>query len=207
MSLLDSIYDEVWGLIDEGIDDSDELYHTLQSCFEKHIVYSWSLYDIEKIIKDISGKSEKPTYESKRKVLRNIAARYPSRKCPARMSDILNLISDLLDNGEITFVNQNKIKIKDNKLITKIRIPDIVNIIEMQGELFDIFEKYGIKTKINKDAKPGKTIFYIEAEGNLNGLIKIKGVLEKQLKFGAKILSLETEEKDESKKQEASIAF
>lgn len=200
MGLQDAIYDAVHGYLDDGNYDSDDLYHAISDCFSNSLVYSWSLYDIEQFIMRANGTDSKPTYDSKRFVLRQITGRYPSRKYPVTEDEIREIVSNLLADGEINFVNENKIKLVGRKIKTKIFIPEIINVVEMQGDLYDLCEKFGLKLKINKDCKPGRIIFDLELEGETMGLMKVKDLLQRQLKLGAKILP---KEKDESKKQEA----
>lgn len=203
MSLIDTIYDNVYNYIEDGNSDSDDLYHTISSCFQNSIVYSWSMSDIESIIKKVNGTLDIPTFKAKRKVIQSISSRFPSRKYPATEEDVMQLISMYLDEGELEFVNQNKIVVSKGKLQVKISFTTNTNIIEMQGEIYDICERYGIETKFAKHQNGSRIIIDFILEGETSGLLSIKGLLDRQLKAGAVIIpkAKEKDAKETSKKE------
>ena len=151
MSFLDDIYNTVYSCMDNGDFDSDILYRVIDNCFRNAIIYSWTLNDIEYYIKLLNGTDLLPTNEAKKYVLDRIRGRFSSRKYPATEEDVMQMIKDLLAQEKIEFINKNKLIIGKGKLSTKISIPEILNLIEMQGDLYDLCEKCGLKLKINKE--------------------------------------------------------
>jgi len=201
MSLTDSTYGTVSNYINEFemVEDInfDVLYDLINTEIGRNaITYSWTRRHIRDKI--MSFAEQKPTEDCITWVIRQINGSF-NRRNPASDGRINDVIRDFWEEGDLSFINNNKIEIKEGAINVNLHIPGFINIIEIQSEFYDICEKYALKAEVEKDFSDTtlhKLIFNIK--GDMNGLVQIKSLLERQIKSGAKVIKVKKGDKEET---------
>lgn len=201
MSLTDSVYRTVREIILAHEETSNISFDSLHNAIHdeitnKAITYSWNYDCILSYIKQHTDKI--PTKSCVYLIISEIKRTFNIRN-PVTTEDIFLLIKGFYEEGKLSFVEENKIKIKNSKISVTLGIPKFISFVELQTKLYDLAEREGLEIKMQKDfSNPIEYIIYFSISGKMEGLANMRSLLKRQIKLGSRVITKKEIAKEET---------